>query len=421
MDILLDFFNTIINMGASVMLPIVMLIVGLCFRMKFSDALKAGLLVGIGFQGLNLAINFMLQVVNPAVEYYSAMGTGYTVADVGWAAVGASSFSVPFAAIAIALLFIVNVVMIRLRLTKTMNVDIWNFIHFLIPGTLAYALSGNNIIIGLGVTLLAGIIAMKGGDHCADDWQSYYGLEGTTCSTGSYVMAFPVFQLLDKIYACIPGFNKINVDISTLQSKIGILGDSAVVGLIAGALLGIISARDIPGIITMAVGFAAVLVLIPRMVAIMMEGITPIGNAANAFMRRWLGEDTGSELVIGMDVCLGLGDPNCMVITAIAIPWVVLMALVIPGMSYFPMGALTGLQYDTVMPVLAHKGNFVRALISTLLFSTIACVLASVFAPEATAMMNATGIEVSGMVTDKFFGMNYLNVVIEVIHRLLGM
>jgi PTS system galactitol-specific IIC component len=420
MDVLMDFFQTIIDMGATVMLPIVMTIVGMCFRMKFGDALKAGLMVGIGFQGLSLTINLLLTVVNPAVEYYSAMGSGYTVADVGWAAVGASSFSVPFAAVAIALLFIVNVVMIRLHWTHTMNVDIWNFIHFLIPGTLAYALTGNNFAVGLGVTLLAGIIALKGGDHCADAWQEYYGLEGTTCSTGSYVMAYPVFQALDKLYDHIPGFRNIDIDISNLSDKIGLLGDTSIIGLIVGAILGIISARDIPGIITMAVGFAAVLVLIPRMVAIMMEGISPIGTAATAFMRRWLGEDTGDELVIGMDVCLGLGDPNCMVITAIAIPWIVLMALVIPGMNYFPMGALTGLQYDTVMPVLADRGNFVRALISTLLFSTIACILASVFAPEATAMMNATGIEVSGMVTDKFFGMNYINVVIEVLHRLFG-
>ena len=420
MDLLMDFFSTIIDMGATVMLPIVMLIVGLCFRMKFGEALKAGLMVGIGFQGLSLVINLLLSVIDPAVEYYSAMGTGYTVADVGWAAVGAAAFSGPFAAIAIALLFVINVVMIRLHWTHTMNVDIWNFIHFLIPGTLAYALTGYNVAVGLGVTLIAGIIALKGGDHCATDWQEYYGLEGTTCSTGSYVMAYPFFQGLDKLYDHIPGFRNLDVDISTLSDKIGMLGDTSIIGLIVGALLGIISARDVPGIITMAVGFAAVLVLIPRMVAIMMEGISPIGTAATAFMRRWLGEDTGDELVIGMDVCLGLGDPNCMVITAICIPWVVLMALVIPGMNYFPLGALTNQQYLTVMPVMAHRGNFVRALVSTLLWTTFIIVMASIFAPEATAMMNATGIEVDGMITDNFFGMNLINLIIEILNRLFG-
>ena len=44
---------------------------------------------------------------------------------------------------------------------------------------------------------------------------------------------------------------------------------------------------------------------------------------------------------------------------------------------------------------------------------------ANVFSPEATAMMHATGIKVSGMVTDGFFGYNLPNVIISLIHRLL--
>ena len=42
----------------------------------------------------------------------------------------------------------------------------------------------------------------------------------------------------------------------------------------------------------------------------------------------------------------------------------------------------------------------------------------SVFAPEATAMMHATGIKVSGSVTDSFFGYNLPNVIISILHRL---
>jgi len=45
--------SSIMNLGAAVMLPIVMAILALFFRIKASKALKAGLLVGIGSMFFN--------------------------------------------------------------------------------------------------------------------------------------------------------------------------------------------------------------------------------------------------------------------------------------------------------------------------------------------------------------------------------
>ena len=59
MDWLLNAVQTLLNMGAVAILPVMILIIGLIFRMKFGEALKAGLLVGIGFQGLSLVISLL--------------------------------------------------------------------------------------------------------------------------------------------------------------------------------------------------------------------------------------------------------------------------------------------------------------------------------------------------------------------------
>ena len=56
-------------------------------------------------------------------------------------------------------------------------------------------------------------------------------------------------------------------------------------------------------------GVSAVLILIPRMVTVMMEGLTALGNAASAYMKSKMGDD--AEIYIGMDIALGLGDPCC--------------------------------------------------------------------------------------------------------------
>lgn len=50
----MNIFNYIIQLGASVMMPIIFTIIGLCIGMKFGKALKSGLYVGVGFVGLGI-------------------------------------------------------------------------------------------------------------------------------------------------------------------------------------------------------------------------------------------------------------------------------------------------------------------------------------------------------------------------------
>ena len=44
-------FSYIISLGASVMMPVIFTIIGLCIGMKFGKALKSGLYIGVGFVG----------------------------------------------------------------------------------------------------------------------------------------------------------------------------------------------------------------------------------------------------------------------------------------------------------------------------------------------------------------------------------
>lgn len=52
MDAVVGFVETIVNMGAFVMMPAILFIMGLVFGMKVKDALRAGIVVGIGFKGM---------------------------------------------------------------------------------------------------------------------------------------------------------------------------------------------------------------------------------------------------------------------------------------------------------------------------------------------------------------------------------
>ncbi len=416
---MLEIIQGIMGLGAAVMLPIVMTILGIIFHMKLGKAIKAGIMVGIGFQGLQLIIGLLMGTVEPAISYYQALDTsGFTTVDVGWAAMGASSWSVPFAAPAILLIVLINIILVVTKRTKVMNVDIWNYIHYLIPGTLAYALT-NSVAVGLIVTVGLSVITLFLAEKIAPRWIEYYGLEGTTCTTFSFIsFTYPFGVLVNKIIDRIPGLKNIDVSLESVNEKFGFLGDTSIIGLIVGFILGIITKQSWQTVLTMGIGVSAVLVLLPKMVSVMMEGLTAVGTGAQNFMKKKVGED--AELYIGMDIALGLGDPTAITTTVILIPLAILFAFIIPNMSYFPVGLLTVIVYMVPLLAMASDGNLLRTLISGALFLFIVEICANVFAPEATAMMHATGVAVEGTVTDGFFGFNLANIIISLIHSIIG-
>ena len=420
MDILLSFFQGFVNLGAAVLLPVVIAILGLFFGMKPGRAVKSGLLVGIGFKGLCLAVNLLIEAVTPAMNYYETLGSGYDTLEIGFAALGAASWTTPFAVLVIPAVVIINLILVRTKLVKVLNVDIWNFMHFLVPGALAYALSGSAVA-GFAVAVLCGIVVLYFGQWCAEEWGEFFGLEGTTCTCLCFIAwAYPLNKLLNWIIDKIPGLNKIDLELEKVADKLGIFGDPAMIGVFVGAFLGIITKQDLSTILTMAMGTAAAMLLIPRMVGIMMEGLSPIGEQANVYAQKKIGED--AEIYIGMDIALGLGDPACITITAIMIPVTILLALLIPGMRFFPLSLLAEVCYMTPMCVLAARGNLFRSLLGMIMMMFLTLFFANMFIPEATAMMNATTVDFgSQLVTASHFGWNPGNLLVSFIHRILMM
>ena len=58
----------ILDLGPTVMLPIVIIIFSKILGMKAGDCFKAGLHIGIGFVGIGLVIGLMLDSIGPAAK-----------------------------------------------------------------------------------------------------------------------------------------------------------------------------------------------------------------------------------------------------------------------------------------------------------------------------------------------------------------
>ena len=102
-DILTNITSYLTALGASVTLPILITIFGMILGQKFSQALRAGVLIGIGFIGINLVIGLMAGTVGPAAAQALAvnLGVNLTVLDVGWPASAAIAFGSTIGAVII--------------------------------------------------------------------------------------------------------------------------------------------------------------------------------------------------------------------------------------------------------------------------------------------------------------------------------
>ena len=394
MSALYNAVQFIMNLGAAIMLPIVLFLVGIAFRMKPLEALKSGLFVGIGFMGINLVIGLLNTAMAGPVSYYETLGSGFTIIDIPWPSMGAASWAGPYAAFAVVVSLILNVVLVELKVVKCLNVDIWNYIHMLIPAGVLYAFF-HSFWLSFAYVVVLSVVACVAGYAGRKRWQEQFGLEGTCCSTLSFCLWMaPVYKVLNMIIDKIPGLNKIDIDIADLNKKIGVIADPCFIGLIMGLILTLITKQDVGTIITSAVQMSAVMVLLPRMVNVFMEGLAGISSATSDYMMKKLGPDT--DVVIGMDICLGLGDPCALTTTILMVPVYIAMAFILP-IQYFPVGCVAGLCYMTVMPTAYSHGNVFRCVLTMTIFCVYELLMANWCAPEATGFVRAMGLEVQGM------------------------
>lgn len=139
----------IIDMGASVMLPIVIALISIAIGVKVGKSIRSGLMIGVGFVGLSLIVDMMNAQLGPAAAAMSErFGLSLSVVDIGWPGALPMTWSSNIATVAIPVAIGVNVLMIALKLTKTVNIDIWNIWHMTFTGAIAYAVlvPGNQVL-----------------------------------------------------------------------------------------------------------------------------------------------------------------------------------------------------------------------------------------------------------------------------------
>lgn len=393
MDKVLAVVQYILNMGPTVILPITILILGLIFKIKFSKALKSGLTIGIGFVGINLVVNLLTTTLGPAAQaMVERFGLSLTIIDVGWPMTASATWASPVAPLLIPICLIVNLILIYFNKTKTLNIDLWNYWHFIVAGATGYIVTGSYTW-AIICAIIMECLVLYTADKTAPYVQEFYGLEGICLPTGSTTSFAPLGFLVGKVVEKIPGINKLNADPDSIQKRFGIFGEPMMMGIILGLILGTLAGYEVSEIFNVGMSMGAVMFLMPRMVKILMEGLVPISEAVREFLQE---KYEGRDLYIGLDAALATGHPSVLSTALILVPITLFLAVILPGNKVLPFGDLATIPFYVAFIVCFRKGNIVQSVITGTIVLAISLFMATNYAPVHTELLQQANMMPAG-------------------------
>lgn len=385
MDGLLKATQYVLSLGPTVILPIAIFILAIAFRIQVGKAVRSALTIGIGFVGINVVVGILTDNLGPItkhlVEKYSL---SLSTIDVGWPGAASGSWASPVAAILIPICVAVNIIMIVLKLTKTLDIDIWNYWHFIAAGATGWVVSGGSWSFSILCAVIYEIMVLIMADKTQKMVEDVYGLKGISLPTGSTTafgfVGIPIAWVIGKI----PVIKDIHIDSDIIQKRFGIFGEPMVVGVFLGMILRGLVDFNVGEILKTGIAMGAFMMLMPRMVKLLMEGLIPISESVREFMKTRF---HGRDLYIGLDAAVSIGHPSNIATGLILVPITLLLAIIIPGNKVLPFGDLATIPFYVSFIVASRKGNILHSVLAGTVVISLSLLMATDFTAVHTQMM----------------------------------
>ena len=391
MDFLGVVINYILNLGAPVFVPFIMLLAGLVVRMKFRDAASAAITLGVAFVGMSMLIGFMVDAIGVAAQtMMNRTGLELSIVDGGWTTMANISWAWPYAFAMFPLQVGVNIVMLMLNKTNTFNADLWNvwgkiFTAFIVV-SVTTPLFGPvwSLVLAFLVAAFQIIMELNAGDIHQHRIEKLTGIPGVTC-THRMVFFGAIYYPFDLLLRKIPVCNK-PMDASALRAKVGVFAENHIIGFILGILFGAIAGYSVAKTLMLGVQASTALVLFPMISKLFMQALSPISEAISDYMNK---KFSGRKLFVGIDWPFMGGASEIWFAIIVAIPFTLLWALILPGNKILPFAGIINIAL-IVPAYLVTRGNTLRMVILSIIGVPFFLFVGTQFAPMITDLGLAT-------------------------------
>ena len=374
MSYIIDLANTVlqplINLGAAPLMTIILTVIALLFRVKFTKALEGGIKLGIALTGVGAIMNILTGAFSNALgEFVANTGLNLNVTDVGWAPLATITWGSPYTLYFMLILLIVNGIMLALNKTNTLDVDIFDIWHLSIVGLFAMYMGANLLVTTLLVVFI-GVLKIINSDLMKPTFNDLLNApdENPMTTTHMNYMMNPIIMLLDKIYdKLFSWLDKYDFDAAKLNSKIGFWGSKFAIGIYLGIFVGLLAGISIQEMLTLGFTAAVCLELFSVIGQWFIASVEPLSQGVTDFTSKKFSDRTFN---IGLDWPFIAGRAEIWAVANVLAPIMLIEALILPNNGLLPLGGIIAMGLTPELLVVT-RGKIIRMIvIGTVLLPT---------------------------------------------------
>ncbi len=231
MDFIINFANTVfkplIDLGAAPLMLIVLTLIALIFRVKFSKALEGGIKLAIALTAIGSVINMLTTTFQSALDsFVKNTGLSLNITDVGWAPLATITWGSPYTLFFLLILIIVNIIMLFMNKTNTLDVDIFDVWHLAFVGLFA-KYCGAPLWLATLLVIVIGIMKIINSDLMKPTFSDLLDAPDDNPMTTTHMnyMMNPIIMVFNKIFdKLFYKLDKYDFDSAKLNEKNWFLG-----------------------------------------------------------------------------------------------------------------------------------------------------------------------------------------------------
>ncbi|API92506.1 MULTISPECIES: PTS galactitol transporter subunit IIC [unclassified Virgibacillus] len=400
MDAIIKFANSIfqpiIDLGAAPMMFILLTLLAVLMRVKVSKALEGGLKLAIALTGIGAVIDLLTGNFAPALQdFVKSTGIELTITDVGWAPLATITWGSAYTLFFLMILIIVNLALLAMNKTNTLDVDIFNFWHLSITGLLVMFYS-NNLFIATMLVIMLGVMKFINADLMKPTFNDLLDMPDSNPTTTTHLnfLLNPLIMLFDKFFEkVLPFLDKYDFDAAWLNEKIGFWGSKFAIGIYLGTFVGLLGQQPVTTIFALAFIGGTALELFSIVGTWFIAAMEPISQGITDFMSKRL---KGRTFNIGIDWPFLAARPEMWAAANVIAPIMLFIALILPGNGILPLGGIIAIGLTPALLVVC-RGKIIRMILIGTIMIPIFLWSGTAIAPFVTDVATSVGAMPSGI------------------------
>ena len=356
-----------------------------------------GLYAGIGLTGFSWIINqFTLIVIKIVYKMVNNTGIKSPIVDIGWEAGAVASFGSAIGLTFFIFGLLVEIILFATRITKVfMPSNLWNNFVFMLWGSLAFYVT-HDWWLSLGLSFFMLLYTLLFAEIQADRWSTYYKSKNiTVCSAQNIVQTIPAI-LLDPLWNRL-GFNRTTLTPTTLKHKLGIFGESPILGAALGLFISLIAnIKELnqvsawEQIFQFTIQLSAVITIFPLIATVFNMAFTPLAEQIDKSRKQKQKSNLGIEInpihdkkrwFLAVDDSVGYGESATIISGIVLIPIMLILAFLLPGNKTLPIVDLVFLPFMVESIVAITNGNILKVIATSIVWFSLGLYTASWLGP----------------------------------------